>query len=140
MRATKEIFSTIVKVTYTNYSENIAVNEKNANQLRNLINTDKDVQKYEIYFQGDYIFNLVEQNERTTEVECVSYYRDGSTKRTTTETVIIRKDNKIKFDGDCMGSYSFRFQKVKSTSFGDYINVYGERMYFAWDAPTFKNQ
>jgi len=86
------------------------------------------------------IENFLNPNERTIEVECVSYYRDGSTKRTTTETVIIRKDNKIKFDGDCMGSYSFRFQKVKSTSFGDYINVYGERMYFAWDAPKFKNQ
>ena len=137
MKTSKEIFSTIVKVTYTRYSENIAVNEKNASELRSLINTDKDVQKYEIYFQGDYNFSLIEETEKSIEVECVSYYRDGSTKRTTIESVIIRKDNKIKFDGDCMGSYSFRFQKVKSTSFGDYINVYGERMYFAWDSPTF---
>ena len=74
---------------------------------------------------------------KSIEVECCSYYRDGSTKITTTEAVIIRKDGQVKFDGDCMGSYSFRFQKVKSTSFGDYINVYGERMYFAWNAPTF---
>jgi hypothetical protein len=137
MKATKEIFSTIVKVTYTKYSENIAVNEKNANQLRSLINTDKDVQKYEIYFQGDYNFSLIEETEKSIEIECCSYYRDGTIKSETLESVIVRKDNKVKFDGDCMGSYSFRFQKVKSTSFGDYINVYGERMYFAWEAPKF---
>ena len=137
MKASKEIFSTIVKVTYTKYYENIKVNAKNANQLRILINTDKDIVSHKVITQGDYTFSLVEQNEKSIEVECVSYYRDGSTKRTTIESVIVRKDNKIKFDGDCMGSYSFRFQKVKSTSFGDYINVYGERMYFAWDAPTF---
>ena len=137
MKTSKEIFSTIVKVTYTRYSENIKVNAKNANQLRILLNTDKDIVSHEVITQGDYVFNLVEKNEKSMDVECVSYYRDGSIKRTTIESVIIRKDNKIKFDGDCMGSYSFRFQKVKSTSFGDYINVYGERMYFAWDSPTF---
>lgn len=74
---------------------------------------------------------------KNIEIECCSYYRDGSTKTETVESVIVRKDNKVKFDGDCMGSYNFRFQKVKSTSFGDYINVYGERMYFAWNAPKF---
>ncbi len=127
--------NTILTIEHNNYQENVIVNAKNVKEVRNLI---KEAKGFTVAFQGDYIFSLVEDTEKSIEVECCSYYRDGSTKTNTNETVIVHKDGKVKFDGDCMGSYIFRFQKVKSTSFGDYINVYGERMYFAWGAPKFK--
>ena len=135
-----EIFATTIKVTYTNYSENVNVNEANAQQLRNLINNDSDVQGWEVYTQGDYSFQLVEPTEKVVSVDLEEFRRDGTVKHTYPNCLVsVRKDGKVKFEGDTCGAWSFRFQKVKESSFGEYINVYGKRSYFAGGAPIFNN-
>jgi hypothetical protein len=133
MKASKEIFSTIVKVTYTKYSENIKVNAKNANQLRILINTDKDIVSHEVITQGDYIFNLKPQF-KTVEVEIRNC---NEISRYFTMSVEVREDDKIRILGDGFGDWVFKFQTVKTTGKGDYVKMYGNRVYFKWDAPTF---
>ena len=64
--------STIITVKYTNYSENVIVNEANAQEVRNLINNDSDVQGWEVATQGDYNFQLVTRIENTQKLRVVN--------------------------------------------------------------------
>ena len=55
------------------------------------------------------------------------------------QTIQVRSDNKIRILGDGFGDWVFKFQTVKTTSKGDYLKMYGQRVYFACEAPTFKD-
>ena len=122
--------ATILTIEYNNYQENVIVNAKNVKQVRNLI---KESKSFVVAFQGDYNFNLKPQF-KTVEVEISNCYEIS---RYFTMSVEVREDDKIRILGDGFGDWVFKFQTVKTTGKGDYVKMYGNRVYFKWNAPTF---
>jgi len=52
--------------------------------------------------------------------------------------VIVRADNKIKLLFDTFGEWKQCFQTVKTTNKGEYMTLYGNRVYFWGVTPEFK--
>lgn len=55
-----------------------------------------------------------------------------------TMNVVVRADNKIKLLFDTFGEWKQCFQTVKTTNKGEYMTLYGNRVYFWGEAPEFK--
>jgi len=122
--------ATILTIEYNNYEENVIVNAKNVKEVRNLI---KEAKSFAVASQGDYTFSLKPQF-KTVEVELSNCYEIS---RYFTMSVEVREDDKIRILGDGFGDWVFKFQTVKTTGKGDYVKMYGNRVYFKWSAPTY---
>lgn len=123
--------ATILNIEYNNYTENVIVNEKNVKQVRNLIKKSKG---FAIAFQGDYSFNL-KPLFKTIKVQISNC---DEINRYFNISVEVREDDKIRILADGFGDWVFKFQTVKTTGKGDYLKMYGNRVYFKWNAPTYK--
>ena len=116
--------NTIVKITYTNYTENAVISSsKQERELLAIKNKDNDFQSYEVISQGDYILKNSKIEMKTFAIgnnDEFEYYQ---------EFEII--GNKVKAIIDTFGEdYRMCFQKVNTTSKGQWVKVYGERIYF----------
>ena len=136
MNAIKEIFSTIVKVTYTNYSENIIVNKTNIDQFWELIRTGQGIICYELITQGTFKDDFLPKTNERVIINVKMSYHDSMHKIFLMD-VVVRDDEKIKLLFDTFGEWNQCFQTIKSTGKGDYMTLYGNRVYFYWDAPKF---
>jgi len=116
--------NTIVKIAYTNYTENAVISSsKQERELLAIKNKDNDFQSYEVISQGDYILKNSKIEMKTFAMgnnDEFEYYQ---------EFEII--GNKVKAIIDTFGEdYRMCFQKVNTTSKGQWVKVYGERIYF----------
>jgi hypothetical protein len=116
---------TIVKITYTNYTENVVISSsKKERELLDIKNKDNSFEKYEVINQGDYILKNSKIEMKTFAMgnnDEFEYYQ---------EFEII--GNKVKAIIDTFGeNYKMCFQKVNQTKTkGQWVKVYGERIYF----------
>jgi len=117
--------NTIVKIAYTNYTENAVISSsKQERELLAIKNKDNDFQSYEVISQGDYILKNSKIEMKTFAMgnnDEFEYYQ---------EFEII--GNKVKAIIDTFGEdYRMCFQKVNQTKTkGQWVKVYGERIYF----------
>ena len=122
--------NTILTIEHNNYQENVIVNAKNVKEVRNLI---KEAKGFTVAFQGDYSFSL-KPLFKMVEVELSNCDRMH---KSFTINVEVREDDKIRVLGDSCGDWVFKFQTVKTTGKGDYVKMYGQRVYFSYTAPTY---
>tara|TARA_R110000772_G_scaffold111831_2_gene215933 strand:+ start:3600 stop:3974 length:375 start_codon:yes stop_codon:yes gene_type:complete len=116
--------NTIVKITYTNYTENVKINNsKKENELLDIKNRDNSFESYEVIKQGDYIL-------KSDKIEMKTFAMGNNDEFQYEQTFEII-GNKVKAIIDTFGEdYRMCFQKINTTSKGQWVKVYGERIYF----------
>jgi len=116
--------STIVKITYTNYTENVNVNSsKIEKELIRIKDIDNSFESYEVLAQGDYKLKNEKIEMRTLAMGNNDEFQFDQ------KFEIIK--NKVKAIVDTFGEdYRMCFQKINTTSKGQWVKVYGERIYF----------
>ena len=116
--------NTIVKITYTNYTENVVISSsKKERELLAIKNKDNSFEKYEVINQGDYIL-------KSDKIEMRTFAMGNNDEFQYHQTFEII-GSKVKAVIDTFGEdYRMCFQKVRTTSKGQWVNVYGSRIYF----------
>ena len=115
---------TLVKIKYTNYTENAVINNsKKERELLAIKNKDNDFKSYEVIKQGDYIL-------KNSKIEMKTFAMGNNDEFEYYQTFEII-GNKVKAIIDTFGEdYRMCFQKINTTSKGQWVNVYGSKIYF----------
>jgi hypothetical protein len=117
--------ATIITIDFGQYTENVIVNEQNADEARSTIKAAKG---YAVFFQGDYVFSL--STTKIEDVEICQYDSNAAPKKEYTErfeTKIVNGKKLYKMVDGC--GQNLRFQKLKSTTYGQYLTLFGTRWY-----------
>ena len=136
----KEIYPTIVKIQYENYSDNVSVTKKNVRDYYKMIRNARrkaDIKWKEVIEQGDvkiyelkegekYVYNVLMVNNKSMDDPFLM------------DMWVRKKDNKVKLDFDTMGDWKRSWQQPRWTEKGQYVKLYGHRVYFYNDLPTYK--
>jgi len=122
----------IININYTQAFKNTNLKGKSFKVVETVGNrTTLNINGRLTDFYGNEVTIL---ESKTVEVEISNCYEIS---RYFTMSVEVRSDDKIRILGDGFGDWVFKFQTVKTTGKGDYVKMYGNRVYFKWSAPTF---
>ncbi len=125
---------TIITINFKNYSENNTVlNLDCIVSLVERMKNDSDFVSFEIAQAGDDVEAVKEilfprETEQTFTVEVFNHDTED---KTFSIEVVVRKDGKVKLLADTFGGeWRNCFQKVRETSKGYFVKLYGSRLYF----------
>jgi len=115
---------TLVKIKYKHYNENVWIDsKKKEKELMEIKNTHKDFEFYKVIQQGNYRlkYDRIEIKE----------FAMGNNDEFEFMQIFEIAGGKVKAIIDTFGEdYRMCFQKVKTTSKGQWVNVYGSKIYF----------